>query len=635
MKTTTRPRKLSRQHFAFARALAQGLDPSANWDRYLRLEGESTDLRKVRSTIAWLRSEFAAAARRQAKPGTARLILIDVDRLGTDRPLPTLAEFAAQRGMEDFSEADQAEAYAEAFGPATRNTARRAALIERQLQALRWLEDLVAEDPKPGDGVAAWLAPALAARIERAGMPTLFTLVDRINGIGSRWWTGVPGIGEAKAARIVEWLRENEASIGVRIGAHVDKRRTQLQPVELSAVVPAATGVVPLEKFLVPAELDGRAGRFRAAREQCLLEADNDYAAIQAWLASKRAGKEPGELSATQRAYRKEAERLLLWAILERHKPLSSLTVEDANAFMAFLQSPPTGWCGPRHRQRWSPLWRPLEGPLSATARLQALIIVRSLYTFLVSQNYVIGNPFAGVASPSAPARPLGSNRSLTFAQWDAIEESLQDYPPTPANRRRARALRWLYATGLRISELTAARCGDLAPLEFTAADGSRATGWLLSVIGKGDKLRQVPVPVRLVDELAGELADAVLDPDIRAESNHTMPILASFGEAQFRPWSNSGLYKAIKAQLGGLADQLREDEGAGALRLRRASPHWLRHTHGTHALNGREGHAPVPVQIVQNNLGHASIGTTSGYLTSEQESRLKAMEGFWGPAAQ
>lgn len=37
------------------------------------------------------------------------------------------------------------------------------------------------------------------------------------------------------------------------------------------------------------------------------------------------------EAAATQRAYRKEAERLILWAILERGKPLSSLTTEEGD----------------------------------------------------------------------------------------------------------------------------------------------------------------------------------------------------------------------------------------------------------------------------------------------------------------
>lgn len=64
-----RARKLHVGHFAFMRAVVQGIDPRASWDRYLRVEGEGTDKRLVRSTIAWIRDEFAAAARREERPG--------------------------------------------------------------------------------------------------------------------------------------------------------------------------------------------------------------------------------------------------------------------------------------------------------------------------------------------------------------------------------------------------------------------------------------------------------------------------------------------------------------------------------------------------------------------------------------
>jgi hypothetical protein len=62
------PRKLHRGHFAFMRALAQGIDERTAWDRYLRLEGEHTDLRVVRRTIAWIRDEFAAARAASSAP---------------------------------------------------------------------------------------------------------------------------------------------------------------------------------------------------------------------------------------------------------------------------------------------------------------------------------------------------------------------------------------------------------------------------------------------------------------------------------------------------------------------------------------------------------------------------------------
>jgi hypothetical protein len=149
------------------RALAQGLDERASWDRYLRLEGEHTDLRTVRRTIEWIRDAFAAAARREQKPGTARLILLDPDRFTAAPALPTLAEFAAAQGLEDFSEAEQIEAYEAAYpegggggqGGHTRGgSARPSRRAGRQRGGLA--------------------APVAGARLERAGLPALAAVVS-------------------------------------------------------------------------------------------------------------------------------------------------------------------------------------------------------------------------------------------------------------------------------------------------------------------------------------------------------------------------------------------------------------------------------------------------------------------------
>ncbi len=66
------------------------------------------------------------------------------------------------------------------------------------------------------------------------------------------------------------------------------------------------------------------------------------------------------------------------------------------------------------------------------------------------------------------------------------------------------------------------------------------------------------------------------------------------------------GLAKGIKEVLERCAASMDIED---AKQLRKASTHWLRHTHGSHALNGRPGETGVPIQVVQNNLGHASIG--------------------------
>jgi site-specific recombinase XerD len=75
-------------------------------------------------------------------------------------------------------------------------------------------------------------------------------------------------------------------------------------------------------------------------------------------------------------------------------------------------------------------------------------------------------------------------------------------------------------------------------------------------------------------------------------------------------------------------ADAIGTDHPVLAEKLRRASPHWTRHTHATHALaRGAE------LTTVRDNLRHASIATTSIYLQSDEVKRSRQMdEAFAAP---
>ncbi|WP_157267903.1 phage integrase family protein [Azohydromonas aeria] len=664
-----RSRKLHGGHFAFMRALVQGLDVRANWERYLRTEGEATDARTVRATIAWLRDEFAAAAQREARPGVARLVRLDTSRLfDAAAALPSLEAFAAQQGLEGFSEQEQADAYAAAFGNHARRLRRRARLVERQLEALRWLEALVAEPPRAGDSVSAWLNPALATKLEAADVFTLHQLVERVNGLGQGWHTSIRGIGATKAQRIVEWLRAHEDALGQRIGAHVGLPRSKLPTRALQGVVAAATEVRPLEKIVVPAELDGSQGLYRRPQAQCLLSASNDYEAILAWLNAKHGltpeqqraaaarrrsraagaaeddADAPKALSHTQRAYRKEAERFLLWAILVRRKPLSSMTHEDCAAYRDFLADPQprSRWCGPRGRERWSPLWRPFEGPLSPQATAMAITVLRNLYGFLVQQNYLVGNPWTGVAVPRGTAPRVNAGRSLTLAQWEFVREQLALQPDNGSTRRLRAALLLLYATGLRLSEAVAARVGDLLWVEYPPSpdDHEELAGWMLRVVGKGQRLREVPVPLPVVQELLDYVASRGLEPDPAHPATAQAFVLGLASDAPERApqllqargfdpaagIASNTLYDQLKTYFGHCARVLEQQgDSRGAQRLAAASTHWLRHSHASHSIA-----SGTPIEVAQQNLGHASLATTTIYVTTEQRRRMRAMNKFW-----
>jgi hypothetical protein len=406
------PRKLHRGHFAFMRALAQGIDERTSWDRYLRFEGEHTDLRVVRRTIAWIRDEFAAAARREQRPGTARLILLDPEQFPAARRCRASATSRMRRAWKTSPRPSRSKPTRRPIRRRRRcrrrdgaPVARRGARASSSANSRRCAGSRATRRRTRGPVTACRRGsiPRWPSAWSAAASPTLAALVAHINQTGARWWVRVPGVGERKAGAHPRLAARQRGAARFARGLACRAPAPQVSALDLAAVVPRGTALVPYEKFVVPPELDGRAGRHRAPLDQCRLAAQTDHEAIGAWLAAKcvQAQDAPGELSPTQRSYRKEAERLLLWAVLERRTALSSLGSEDAAAYRQFLGDPPAAWCGPRHNQRWSPLWRPLEGPLAPTAVRQAMAILRSLFAFLMRENYLLRNPFAAMTEPA------------------------------------------------------------------------------------------------------------------------------------------------------------------------------------------------------------------------------------------
>ncbi|CAH2917372.1 MAG: DUF3701 domain / Site-specific tyrosine recombinase [uncultured Paraburkholderia sp.] len=207
----------------------------------------------------------------------------------------------------------------------------------------------------------------------------------------------------------------------------------------------------------------------------------------------------------TARAYRREAERLLLWAVVERRQSLSSLTTEDAIAYRAFLRRPlpAARWIGPPCR-RSSPAWRPFARGLSVRSAAWALTVLRALFAWLVDQHYVILNPFAGVTMRGGAARTaFDAARSLTGREWTtvrALAERLERHGWTVSAAQRLRfVLDFGYATGLRAHELpVAATLGDIQA-------EARGTWWV-DVTGKGAKPGFVALPPLARDALRQSL---------------------------------------------------------------------------------------------------------------------------------
>lgn len=144
---------------------------------------------------------------------------------------------------------------------------------------------------------------------------------------------------------------------------------------------------------------------------------------------------------------------------------------------------------------------------------------------------------------------------------------------PKPRNRV---LLLLLYASGVRVSELCALKWRDVQ---------ARDDGCQITVMGKGGRTRAILLP--------SSVASAVFS--LGEESNDNEPIFRSRKNGHLHPSQVMRIVRAAAKRAG--IDK-------------NVSPHWLRHCHGSHALDRGAG-----IHLVQTTLGHASVATTGRYL--------------------
>jgi integrase/recombinase XerD len=213
---------------------------------------------------------------------------------------------------------------------------------------------------------------------------------------------------------------------------------------------------------------------------------------------------------------------------------------------------------------------------LSDSSIARKFASIRSYHRFLVIEGLSTEDPTAGI---DAPQRPSSIPKALSVAEIASILE--QPNAATPAGRRDSAILEMLYATGCRVSELTAIDLLDIDPETRTVL-----------VTGKGDKQRLVPL---------GSYARAAVDrwlPDrleIRVSATDTG---ALFLTTRGNRMSRQSVWRIVKKH--GATAGIRSD---------RLSPHVFRHSAATHMVEGG-----ADLRSVQEMLGHASLTTTQLY---------------------
>ncbi|MBW4026058.1 MAG: tyrosine recombinase [Acidobacteria bacterium] len=279
---------------------------------------------------------------------------------------------------------------------------------------------------------------------------------------------------------------------------------------------------------------------------------------------------EKGLRPLTCEAYKRD---LLQYAeFLEGRATLPAATRQDVSDFLAHLAT----------------------HAVEARSQARKLSCLRGFYRWLLLDKRIHHDPTLNLDSPATwKVLPKSLAESEVGAMLQRAAQAA-DHPQADAIALRDRAiLELLYASGLRVSELTALRVADLA------LDAGRAL-----VRGKGDKERFVPLGAPAVQAISAYLSRG--RSLLARQSTATELFLSSRGHALSREW----VWRLVK----------QSDS--------HASPHKLRHSCATHMVE----HG-ADLRSVQTILGHADIATTQVY-THLALGRLKAVHRQHHPRA-
>jgi site-specific recombinase XerD len=564
--------KLGLPHFAYLRAVANGIDVGACAERYLAQD----KLRGVRAHRVLVDRVRAIARQHDLKDWRYIGLVIPKHSgaTGETKPPPNIDDWAARNGLEDWGEDDKQRLYKEAYPP-NRKLSRNNRARARQLEALEAVQTLAAVPAARGHPVEAWFERAMSRRLQAAGILILAELLARISK-GGRWWTKIDGLGQARAVRIAGFLDQ---------------------------LFPGFAQMPTIPRWMGSSQVaihPDRTIHAESKAEGALIDAQSDGEAIEAWITAR------GVSAHTARSYRREARRIYLWSVVARSKRLTEMNAEDCAAYIAFLAKLPDEWVGPKTSIADRARWTPFAGQLTAASRRQALIVVNSFFGWLVRAGYITRNPWElvslKVGDDAQEASKLLSTRAFTPESWKAIMRVVNKVQNNDPGRARARfVFAFLEATGLRASELVSAKLSDIHYEEGV---------WVLLVIGKGEKARAVVLPPAAMEALdlylaARGLPEAVMC--IHDLFQRTLPVLAGVKDTS-KGTTYGSLYLTVK-------QALRQAAGAAGLTQRewtsllQASPHWLRHTFGTKAIE-----AGVMRESVQAQFGHADARSTNRY---------------------
>ncbi len=275
---------------------------------------------------------------------------------------------------------------------------------------------------------------------------------------------------------------------------------------------------------------------------------------------------ERGQAANTQRTYAALLNRFVAWAAGRGLASARDVRSQDLSDFLASERARPAKKKGPG---------RPRKGALSSASLYAQVAALRAFFRFCLDEGFVKTDPTENLP---LPRRWRTLPKSLSMEEVGRLLAS--PMPATPSGLCDHAVLEVAYASGLRLSELRGLR------LEHVHLEAG-----FLTVIGKGGKERVVPMG-RKAREALGRYLEAGR-PSLVTPRSPALVFLTRRGTG----FAHVTMWLRIRrmARLAGIE--------------RPFTPHMLRHSFATHLMeNGAD------LRVIQELLGHASIGTTEVY---------------------
>jgi integrase/recombinase XerD len=280
----------------------------------------------------------------------------------------------------------------------------------------------------------------------------------------------------------------------------------------------------------------------------------------------------------TVRAYRDALTLFFLFLAGQRRKEIASLDLNDiqAESVLAFLD----------HVES--------KRGNSAVTRNCRLAAIRSFVQHLLRCDVTRAGQYGRIL---AIRTKRATRRTVAYLEPEEARVVIAAVDTSsPRGRRDHALLLLLYNTGARVSEALALRPGDLR-LERPRQ---------VRLLGKGRKERICP----LWSETASALRRV-----IRSDSGNEVIVKNHRGLSLSRDGVAYLLRKYVCLAAKGQSPQ----------RLRHVTPHMLRHSCAVALLQ-----AGVDVSVIRDYLGHASVATTSRYITTNLEMKRQVLDAFW-----